>query len=64
MTYGDKIRSMNDKQLAAFLSQCIIPEDVCEPMTILDVGRFDTQDDLEDKLGEEVEPNDSKSSQR
>ena len=64
MTYGDKIRSMNDKQLAAFLSQCIIPEDVCEAMTIFDVGRFDTQDDLEDKLGEEVEPNDSKSSQR
>ena len=57
MTYGDKIRSMNDKQLAAFLSQCIIPEDACEAMTILDVGRFDTQDDLEDKLGEEIKPN-------
>lgn len=57
MTYGDKIRSMNDKQLADFLSQCIIPEDVCEKMTILGVGCFDTQDDLEDKLGEEIEPN-------
>lgn len=57
MTYGDKIRSMSDKQLAAFLSSCVIPEDVCEPMDITEVGRFDTQDDLEDKLGEEIKPN-------
>ena len=57
MTYGDKIRSMNDKQLADFLSKSIIPADECEKMTILDVGRFDTQDDLEDKLGEEIKPN-------
>lgn len=57
MTYGDKIRSMNDKQLAVFLSSCVIPEDVNEAMEITEVGRFDTIDDLEDKLGEEIKPN-------
>lgn len=57
MTYGDKIRSMNDKQLADFLSKSIIPADESEMMVIFGVGCFSTQDDLEDKLGEEIEPN-------
>lgn len=58
MTYGDKIRSMNDKQLADFLCKSIIPADECELMAIFGVGCFSTQDDLEDKLGEEIKPND------
>lgn len=44
MTYGDKIRSMNDKQLADFLSKSIIPADECEMMAIFGVGCFYTQD--------------------
>lgn len=56
MTYGDKIRSMNDKQLADFLSKSIIPADECEMMAIFGVGCFCTRDDLEDKLGEEIKP--------
>lgn len=57
MTYGDKIRSMSDKQLANLFSSCVIPEDESEAMQIYGVGYFYTRDDLEDKLGEEIKPN-------
>lgn len=53
MTYGDKIRSMNDKELAEFLSWCMIPDDDSESMYIYGVGFFWCAKDLEDKLGEE-----------
>lgn len=54
MTYGDKIRSMNNEELARFLSMCVIPDDGSEPMYIYGVGRFILEDDLADKLGEEI----------
>ena len=55
MTYGDRIRSMNDKDLAEFLSLCIIPAELYEPMYITNVGRFHFEEDLAEKLGEEIE---------
>ena len=55
MTYGDKIRSMNDKELAEFLSACVIPDDECKLMFICGVGHFGWTEDLADKLGEEIE---------
>ena len=55
MTYGDKIRSMSDKELAEFLSVCVIPDDSSEGMYISGVGRFMWAEDLADKLGEEIE---------
>lgn len=54
MTYGDKIRSMNDNELAEFLSQCVIPDDEAN-MFIYGVGHFVWTDDLADKLGEQIE---------
>lgn len=54
MTYGDKIRSMNDKELARFLSQCVIPEDDSRDMFICGVGHFWWAEDLADKLSEEI----------
>ena len=54
MTYGDKIRSMNDKELAELLS-CMIPEDDIEPMFIYGVGFFRCTKDLADKLSEQME---------
>lgn len=55
MTYGDKIRSMNDKELAEFLSQCVVPDNEGEAMFICGVGHFVWAEDLADKLGEEIE---------
>ena len=55
MTYGDRIRSMNDKELAEFLSLCIIPAELYEPMYITNIGRFHFEEDLMEKLGEEIE---------
>lgn len=57
MTYGDKIRSMNDKELANFLSLCMIPEDDSESMFIYGIGHFMWAEDLADKLGEEIKEN-------
>ena len=54
MTYGDKIRSMNDNELAEFLSLCVIPDDVCKLMFIYGIGHFGFTDDLEKKLGEQI----------
>ena len=54
MTYGDKIRSMNDKELAEFLSMCEIPSNDSEDMFICGVGHFWWEEDLADKLGEEI----------
>ena len=54
MTYGDKIRSMNDKELAEFLSQCVIPDNESESMLICGVGHFIWTEDLADKLSEEI----------
>jgi hypothetical protein len=54
MTYGDKIRSMNDKELAEFLSQCVIPDDKCKLMFIYGIGHFGWTEDLADKLSEEI----------
>ena len=55
MTYGDKIRSMTDNELAKFLSQCVIPDDeYASSMFIYGVGHFGWTDDLEDALGKEV----------
>lgn len=53
MTYGDKIRSMNDKELAEFLSQCVIPDDECKLMFIYGIGHFGWIEDLAEKLGEQ-----------
>lgn len=55
MTYGDKIRSMNDKELAEFLSACVIPDNDSESMYICGIGHFMWSEDLADKLGEEIE---------
>jgi len=55
MTYGDKIRSMNDKELAEFLSACVIPDNDSESMYICGVGHFTWEEDLADKLSEEIE---------
>ena len=54
MTYGDKIRSMDDKDLARFLSLCMIPENDSESMFIYGLGHFTWTEDLADKLGEEI----------
>lgn len=59
MTYGDKIRSMNDKELAEFLSECVISDNEGEAMFICGIGHFVWAEDLADKLGEEIK-NDSK----
>lgn len=55
MTYGDRIRSMNDKELAGFLSTCVIPDNNSESMFICGIGHFMWAEDLADKLGEEIE---------
>ena len=55
MTYGDKIRSMNDKELAEFLGECVIPDNDSERMFICGVGHFMWTEDLEKKLGEQIE---------
>lgn len=55
MTYGDKIRSMSDKELAEFLSNCVIPDDASECMYICGIGTFMWQEDLAEKLAEEIE---------
>lgn len=55
MTYGDKIRSMSDKELAEFLSLCVIPDDeYASSMFIYGVGHFVWTEDLADKLSEEI----------
>ena len=54
MTYGDKIRSMNDKELAEFISQCVIDDNEGEAMYIYGIGHFVWAEDLADKLGEEI----------
>ena len=59
MTYGDKIRSMNDTELAEFLSACVIPDDeYASSMFICGVGHFTWAEDLADKLSEEIEESD------
>lgn len=55
MTYGDKIRSMNDKDLAEFLSACVIPDNDSESMYICGVGHFMWPEDLAEKLAEQIE---------
>lgn len=54
MTYGDKIRSMNDNELAEFLSACVIPDEGNEAMYISGVGRFMWTDDLADELSQQI----------
>ncbi len=54
MTYGDKIRSMNDKELAEFLSQCVIPDNESESMFICGIGHFIWTEDLADKLSQQI----------
>ena len=54
MTYGDKIRSMNDEELANFLCKCVIPKDECESIFVYGVGHFEWEEDLADKLKEEI----------
>ena len=54
MTYGDKIRSMNDEELANFLCKSVIPIDECESIYIYGIGHFGWEEDLADKLKEEI----------
>ena len=54
MTYGDKIRSMSDKELAHFLGCCVITDDEYEPMFICGIGHFTWIDELAHKLGEKI----------
>lgn len=53
MTYGDKIRSMNDKQLADFLSKSIIPADECESVIETEIVKLSDILEIIDNIGKE-----------
>lgn len=62
MTYGDRIRSMNDLELAEFLTACIIPENPSEYMYISGLGRFMWSEDITAKLATEIKENKNETS--
>ena len=54
MTYGDKIRSMNDHELAEFLSRCVVSDDDYSDMFIYGLGHFTWAEEVEDALHLEI----------